>query len=242
MKRVVNKVISMPQNAFIKDRQILDSILIANECLDSHIKFDDPGLVCKLDMEKAYDHVNWNFLLYLIRRSGFGEKWCYWIENCISIVRLSILINGSLVGFFSSSHGVRKGGPLSPFRFVIVMEALSRMITVAIINWQLSGFLVGSRLFKLVNISHLFTDNTLVFCGANHIRSIRALLICFKSILGLKVNIAKFVLVPVDKVGNVGDLAGILGCGTDFFRWNLLAFFWGLAIRLNPCRMTLWKK
>jgi hypothetical protein len=89
MKRVVNKVISMPQNAFIKDRQILDSILIANECLDSHIKFDDPGLVCKLDMEKAYDHVNWNFLLYLIRRSGFGEKWCYWIEHCISIVRLS---------------------------------------------------------------------------------------------------------------------------------------------------------
>ena len=68
-----------------------------------------------------------------------------------------------------------------------------------------------------MNISLLFTDDTLVFCGANsdHIRSIHALLICFKSVSGLKVNMAKSVLVSVDTLGNLGDLAGILGCGID---------------------------
>jgi hypothetical protein len=92
----------------------LDFVLITNECLDSRLKSSQPGVLCKLDMEKAYDHVNWsfffffdkydqvnwNFLIYMLRRCGFSLIWQKWIYNCVSTARFSILVNGSLSGFF----------------------------------------------------------------------------------------------------------------------------------------------
>ena len=71
-----------------------------NECLDSRLKEGIPGVICKLDVEKAYDHMNWNFLLYLLDRCGFSRKWRRWISYCISTVCFSILINGGPEGLF----------------------------------------------------------------------------------------------------------------------------------------------
>jgi hypothetical protein len=97
---VLAAVISPSQNAFIQGRQITDWVLVANKCLDTKLKEDHPEVICKLDVEKAYDHVNWNFLLYLLERCGFSQKGSRWISYCISTVCFSILINGSLEGFF----------------------------------------------------------------------------------------------------------------------------------------------
>jgi hypothetical protein len=97
-------------------------------------------------IEKGYDHVNWeNFLLYMLRRCGFGRKWFSWIAHCISSVCFSVLVNNTPTGLFNSSHGPRQGGPLSPLLFVFLMEALGRMIYAAVSGRLLSGFSVGNN-------------------------------------------------------------------------------------------------
>jgi len=217
MSRVLEKIISEPQNAFVKGRHILDSVLIASECLDSRIKSSLPGVLCKLDITKAFDHVNWKFLLYMLKRCGFKDKWVYWISHCISSAHHLVLVNGLPAGFFNSSRGLRQGDALSPLMFIVVMEALSKMLSSAVDSDRLSCFSVGSRP-SMINISHLlFADDILVFYEANpdHLRFLRVLLVCFGAVSGLKVNLAKSLLVPVGNVDNVAELASILGCRTS---------------------------
>ena len=75
---MMEDIISASQNAFERDKQILDPVLIANEYLDSRLKSGMAGLIRKLDVEKAFDHVSWSFLLQMLERSGYFAKWRQW--------------------------------------------------------------------------------------------------------------------------------------------------------------------
>ena len=172
-------------------------------------------MLCKLDIEKAYDHVNWEFLLLLLQQCGFSDKWRRWIRCCISSIKFSILINGRPSDFFGSFRGLRQGDPLFPFLFDIVMEALSRMLVAATVAGQFLGFTVGNASGSLMTVSHLlFADDTLVFCDANsnHIAALRGILSRFEEMSGLKINLGKSELVPVGDVPDLHELVEILGC------------------------------
>ena len=74
LKKVLHRLVDNHQMAFIKGRQIMDAVLIANECVESRQRSKCPGILCKLDIQKAYDRLNWNFLLFMMQRMGFGSK------------------------------------------------------------------------------------------------------------------------------------------------------------------------
>ncbi|KAL6318412.1 hypothetical protein AAG906_041175 [Vitis piasezkii] len=183
IKKVIGKVVSPDQNAFVMGRLILDASLIANE----------KGLICKLDIEKAYDNVNWHFLMRVLQKMGFGSKWRDWMWSCISIAKFLVLVNGVPAGFFSSSKGLRQGDPLSPYLFVMGMEVLSVLIRRA----RGSG--------PVANISHLlFADDTIVFSEAKkeHLTYLSWILCCE--------------IIPVGEVEEIVEMAVELGCKVDF--------------------------
>ncbi|RVW83126.1 putative ribonuclease H protein [Vitis vinifera] len=125
--------------------RILDASLIANEVIDFWHKRNEKGLICKLDIEKAYDSINWNFLMKVLVKMGFGSRWLEWIWWCISTAKFSIMINGVPAGFFSNSKGLRQGDPLSSYLFVLGMEVLSNLIRRAVDGGVLSGCRIRGR-------------------------------------------------------------------------------------------------
>ena len=101
LKKVMDRVVNKAQNAFVEGKQILDTSLIANEVIDSMVR-KEKGILCKHDVEKAYDKLNWKFLLLVLKDMGFDYKWIRWIQWCISTTSFSVIINGSPVGFFKA--------------------------------------------------------------------------------------------------------------------------------------------
>lgn len=249
LKRVMGKLVSNQQNAFIKGRQITDASLIANEVLDWQLKQGSAGLLCKLDVEKAFDQLNWSYLISILSQMGFGERWIKWIKFNISTVKYSVLTNGSLVGFFSPQRGLRQGDPLSPFLFILAMEGLSRMLDKAKQLQWLKGFDIGRD--REVNISHL--HNTLIFCEADReqVLYLNLTLLIFEAVSGLHINMLKSVIYPVNEVQNIEEQAGILGCNTGTFPTTYLGLplgakykaegIWSRVIEKFEKRLASWQ-
>lgn len=125
---MLNSLVSTFQHAFREGKQAFEAMLIANEVVDSCTREGRVGLIWKLDMEKAYNHVSWECSLEIIERMGFKDRWRRWIHWCISTTSFSVLINGKALGFFSSSRGLRQGDYLSLFLFILIMELLRRFL------------------------------------------------------------------------------------------------------------------
>ncbi|XP_024634465.1 uncharacterized protein [Medicago truncatula] len=239
LRKVVGKVVSDSQSAFIKGRQILDGILIANELVDDAKVKKKDLLLFKVDFEKAYDFVDWGYIDEVMCKMNFLSVWRSWIMECITTATTSVLVNGCPTDEFTLERGLRQGDPLSPFLFLLAAEGLNVMMTALVTNGMFTPYGVGAQ--DNVLVSHLqFADDTLlvgVKSWAN-VRAMRAVLLLFESISGLKVNFHKSMLFGVN-VNNswLHEAAVVMNC-----KHGRIPFLYlGLPIGGDPRKLQFWQ-
>jgi hypothetical protein len=145
-------------------------------------------MALKLDMSKAYDRVEWDFLELLMRRIGFNDRWVELIMTCVRTVSYSILINGRPYGHISPTRGIRQGDPLSPYLFILCAEGLSTLLHKAERNDTITGLPIAKGGTKINHL--LFADDSLLFCKANFMEwgNIQEILDIYEKASGQKLN------------------------------------------------------
>lgn len=118
------------------------------------------GLILKVDFSKAFDSVDWGFLLDLLKARGFGERWSGWVKTILASSKAKFLINNTQCGYVRYRRGLRQGDPLSPLLFALVVDVLSSMFSRALRSGVLHGVPIGGSGIKMCRLQ--YADDLLV--------------------------------------------------------------------------------
>ncbi|GKB77058.1 putative RNA-directed DNA polymerase, eukaryota, reverse transcriptase zinc-binding domain protein [Tanacetum coccineum] len=239
LAKAIHIIVSPNQTAFIKGRQILDDVLVANEVIDYALNSDTNLLVFKVDFAKAFDSVRWEFLLDTMKQMGFSAKWVSWISGCLQSASISVLVNGSPTSEFHMERGLRQSDPLYPLLFNIVSEALQVTILEACDKGVFKGVsLNGGE----TNISLLqYANDTLLFgdWSLSNIRNLIRILKCFHNASGLGVNLSKNCIYGVGVQQNEVEMfARITSCKAG----SLPFIYLGLPVGKSMSSFDAWEE
>ncbi|GJR14797.1 reverse transcriptase domain-containing protein, partial [Tanacetum coccineum] len=229
---VIRSCISSEQYAFIKGRNILDGPLILNEVMAWYRKSKKELMVFKVDFEKAFDSLRWDYLDMIMGKLDFGHKLHFWIFGCLHSARYSVLVNGSPASEFDICRGLRQGDPLSPFLFI-----LARTHKV-----EAMGIFKGANFGNdNMRISHLIYVDDVIFIGDwsyLNAHNLLCMLRCFYLIFGPKINVNESNILGVGvPEAIVSNMAYSIRCGVASFPMKYL----GVPVGGNMALCSNWK-
>ena len=227
------------QSAFVRRKEILDGILIANEVVDEAKRMNKELLLFKVDFEKAYTSIDLKYLNSVMLNMNFPTLWRKWIMECVGTTSAAVLVNGCPKKEFPIQRGLRQGDPLSPFLFLLAAEGFDALMKAAVSNNIFQPYGVGAQ--REVWLSHLqFADDTLVLGEKSwlNVRTIRAVLLILEELSGLKVNFNKSMLTGVNIFTSwLSKAAAILNCRTGLIPFVYL----GMPIVGDNGKLSFWK-
>lgn len=155
-----------------------------------------PAIFLKLDFTKAFDSLNWSFLLNTLAAKGFPETWCSWITHLLSTSSSRIIVNSETTPYFVHKRGLRQGDPLSPLLFIVAVDVLQRLIQK--VNGTLNQALSARIRDPILALQ--YADDTAIIARADlsTMISLKLVLKLFSKISSLQINFAKSVCIPLN--------------------------------------------
>jgi hypothetical protein len=195
--KIADRLISSQQSAFIGGRYILESVVVAHEIVHSIHKNKIPGVILKLDYEKAYDRVDLDFLFEILKTRNFSSKWIKWMECVVKGGSVGVTLNGQDSSFFKIGKGLRQGDPLSPMLYNLVGDVLTKMLIKAA-NANLIQGLSANSMAKVISLH--YADDTILFSGIDptNLQNLRCILAIFEQISRMRINFHKSELIPLN--------------------------------------------
>lgn len=164
LQPMLQDLIAPSQSTFVSGRAISDNVLLTHEILH-YLRHSGAKkrvyMAVKTDMSKAYDRIEWSFLKTVLETLGFNPTVVAWLMECVTSVSYAFLINGSPQGRVIPARGLRQGGPLSPYLFLMCTEVISGLCNIALQDGTLPGIKVRRACPPVNHL--LFVDDTMFF-------------------------------------------------------------------------------
>ena len=193
VKNVLPSLIHTDQNGFVKNRYLGNNVLDVYSLIalaeDSQ---DDNYTLLSLDIEKAFDSVNWDFIRATLWAFGFPEEFIDWVFLTQQDAYVNILNNGHLSERIKLNRGLAQGCCLSPFLFILAIEGLANTIRA---DDRIPGIAAAYDTKKIALVAD---DSLLLFIGsATVIKRVKSILDHFSLVSGLKLNYDKSTLIAL---------------------------------------------
>ena len=176
------KVIHPDQSGYVKGRNMSDSLRSILDILSYTEKQNLSGILLSLDFQKAFDTLEWDFMLKTLKAFNFGEGFIRWVKLLYTDVSSCVMNNGYSSGFFKVSRGVRQGDPMSPYLFILSLEILSHKIRN---DPNIEGIKIGDSEKKLFQYAD---DTSPILKDDKSVPHLLKTLDEFAVISGLKIN------------------------------------------------------
>jgi hypothetical protein len=213
LQSVIIPLLHQNQYGFIKTRTIQDFLAWTFEYIHQCKQSRRQIIILKLDFTKAFDTIEHNAILDMMKQLGFGHKWIQWTKSILHSATTSIMLNGETGKCFNCKRGVRQGDPLSPLLFVLAADLLQCIINKAC-QQGLLQMPIPSRDgsgFPIIQ----YADDTIIFMKASQreLLCLKALLETYGQSIGLRVNYSKSGLVPLNMSEQHAEfMAVVFGC------------------------------
>ena len=178
----IPKLVGINQTGFVKGRFINDTVRTLYDTIENCKENNENGLILMADFKKAFDSLEWNFILRTLEKMNFGQSFIKWIRVFYEDIESCIINNGKTSPYFKVKRGVRQGDPLSPYLFILCVEVLSR----AILNDNsINGITVNNTEIKLLQYAD---DTTAILKNEKSVSSFINQVVNFGKVSGLQMN------------------------------------------------------